>query len=194
MPKKASILELGCGDGSFLKDLLDDGYTNIRGVDLSTTYQYVVESELISFEYASQFVQKCPDASIDVIIALDVFEHIPYDELVNLLAIIKTRLTSKGFVIFRVPNMASPFALINYFGDVSHTTPFTELSIQQLAFNSGLRLVSVHPEPFAYPTRMSSIIRTLIWPIFKSIYVLLLAAFGINARVITPNIVCKLSN
>lgn len=193
IPKDASIVELGCGDGSFIKDLLDEGYKNVQGVEPSKTYEFVVGREFISFDYAAQFLERCPEASIDVIIALDVFEHIPHEDLKNIFATIKSRLTSKGVVVFRVPNLASPFALINYFGDMSHTTPFTESSIYQLAFNSGLNIEAVHPEPFAYPRTLSTMVGILIWPIFIIVYKCLLATFGIQVKILSPNLVCKLA-
>ncbi len=104
--------------------------------------------------------------------------HIPQDELRKLFALINSRLVSGGLLVFRVPNMASPLALVNYFGDLSHTTPLNEVSVQQLAFGSGLKITRVHPEPFAYPTSAAALIGILIWPLCRRIIGLTLAAFG----------------
>ena len=35
LPKSARILDIGCGSGSFLKALSEQGYTEIAGIDLS---------------------------------------------------------------------------------------------------------------------------------------------------------------
>jgi len=107
--------------------------------------------------------------------------------------LIYERLMPGGIVVFRVPNMASPVALINYFGDLSHVTPLNEGSIRHLIFDSGLTMCGLYPEPFAYPRSLSTIAGIFLWPIYKFLTDSAMAAFGIHAKVLTPNLVCVLS-
>ena len=156
------VIEIGCGNGAFIEVLLSNGFLNVKGVDPSDTYNVVVESSLVHHGFAEPFLQSCHISSLGTIVALDVFEHIPQAELRKLLSLIDSRLVPGGFLIFRVPNMASPLALVNYFGDLSHTTALNEVSARQIAFETGLKVESIHPEPFAYPTSAATLIGIIL--------------------------------
>lgn len=187
------LVEVGCGTGQFMRTLLDQGYTDVRGVEPSQSYQTVVDPDLIFRGYANEYLQTCAVSSIGTVLALDVFEHIPAADLKALLSLIHTRLLPGGTVVFRVPNMASPLAMVNYFGDLSHTTALSEISIGQLAFGSGLTVSGVHAEPFSYPRSLATLTGILLWPFYKVAMTCILAAFGIRCRVLTPNLVCVLT-
>lgn len=186
------VVELGCGNGAFIKDLLDDGFKDVKGVEPSGTYDTVVDPDLVCRDFAAPFLRGLPSSSLGAIIALDVFEHIPQTELGELFKLISSRLARGGVLIFRVPNMASPLALVNYFGDLSHVTALNEISVRQISFGMGLEVEGIHPEPFAYPASVSTIIGVLLWPFFVLFFRVALAAFGIRKKILTPNIVCIL--
>jgi len=190
--RNKSILEIGCGNGEFLQEMMTDGFTDVRGIEPSPTYNLLVNPEYIIQLDALSYFETCSYASIGTIVALDVFEHIPFTELHTLLQLIYKCLMPGGTVIFRVPNMASVLALANYFGDLSHVTALNEKSIQQLIYDSGLVIKEIYPEPFAYPRSISTILGILLWPFFKFITASTMAAFGIHTKVLTPNIVCVL--
>ena len=191
--KDQPVVEVGCGNGQFMRTLLAQGYTDVRGVEPSQSYETVVDANLIFCGYANEYLQTCAVSSIGTVLALDVFEHIPASELMALLALIHTRLLPGGTVIFRVPNMASPLAMVNYFGDLSHTTALSEISIRQLVFGSGLKVSAVHPEPFSYPRSLAALAGILLWPFYKVAMICTLAAFGIRCKILTPNLVCVLT-
>jgi hypothetical protein len=48
------------------------------------------------------------------------------------LTLICDRLVPGGRIIFRVPNMASPLGMYNFYGDISHVTGLNKISIKQL--------------------------------------------------------------
>jgi SAM-dependent methyltransferase len=186
------VIEIGCGDGAFIKDLLNAGFHDVQGVEPSDTYDTVVDPGLVHRDFAESFLQKLPGSSLGTIVAWDVFEHIPQAELHKLFSLMSSRLAQGGVLIFRVPNMASPLALVNYFGDLSHTTALNEISVRQISFETGLAVESMRPEPFAYPKSVSTLMGILLWPFFRIFYGVALAAFGIRNRVLTPNLVCIL--
>jgi SAM-dependent methyltransferase len=190
--KNLPVIELGCGNGAFLRDLLNAGFTNVRGVEPSATYQSLVDPKLIIQDRASPFLNSLPRHSLGAVIALDVLEHISRDELKNLLTLIADRLAQNGLLVFRVPNMASALALTNYFGDLSHVTPLNASSIRQLAYGTGLRIASINPEPFSRPTSVFSLIGILLWPLTYLLQRSMNAAFGIRNSILTPNLICIL--
>ena len=184
------VLEIGCGNGEFLAAMIRDGFVSVVGVEPSTSYQPVVDPALILPLYADAYLDSCPRRSIGTVVALDVFEHIPCVQLQALLALIHDRLVPGGLLIFRVPNMASPLALTNYFGDLTHAIALNEVSIRQLLFGVGFAHHAVLAEPFAYPRSIGAVIGVLLWPFFRLLYGTLLAAFGIHGRVMSPNLIC----
>lgn len=186
------VLEIGCGNGQFIQEMLNEGFTTVTGVEPSSSYQFLVDPGLIIKEFASDYLENCTASSIGTIVALDVFEHIPIPELRVLLRLIHDRLIPGGIVMFRVPNMASPTAMPLYFGDLSHVTALSEVSIKQFIFDSGFTLCGVHAEPFAYPRSLATLVGVLAWPLYKGLMHAVLAAFGIRSKILTPNLVCIL--
>jgi hypothetical protein len=170
--------------------MLDDGFVSVIGIEPSTSYRPVVDPALILPLYADAYLDSCASGSIGTVVALDVFEHIPKVDLQALLALIHDRLVAGGLLVFRVPNMASPLALTNYYGDLTHAIALNEVSIRQLLFDTGFASHQVLAEPFAYPRSISTVVGILLWPLFRLVQGLTLAAFGINGRVMTPNLVC----
>jgi SAM-dependent methyltransferase len=190
--KNLPVIEIGCGNGSFIVDLINAGFSDVKGVEPSGTYNYVADPNLISQDFAAPFLDKISASSLGAVVAMDVFEHIPYVDLRDLTKLIRSRLAEDGLLVFRVPNMSSPLALTNYYGDVSHTTPLNEYSIRQLAFEVDMDIVSINAEPFSYPNSLAATLGIVIWPFFYVFFRSINAAFGIRTKVLTPNLVCIL--
>ncbi|QWD48042.1 class I SAM-dependent methyltransferase [Polynucleobacter paneuropaeus] len=186
-PKDLLLVEIGCGDGSFLKELLMAGFNKVIGLEPSPSYHSIIDNDLVLREYAQDFFQKIPEASVGGVIAWDVFEHIAYHDIQILLKLIKLALIPNGLLIVRVPNMASPFGMMNFFGDISHVSALNEHAIRQIAFETGMILECVYPEPFSYPKNLMTLMGIIIWPAVNLVMRLSYSAFGIRGRVFTPN-------
>ena len=79
----AAVLDLGCGDGRFVEVLVDSGF-NAQGVDVQEARLWVAERlarrpdlrpKILFLDDEEKF--PLPDASVDVVVANNVFEHIP---------------------------------------------------------------------------------------------------------------------
>lgn len=106
-PKDARILDAGCGDGRFLKELLDAGYTNIYGTDysaraLSFASLFVPEAKLVESE-----LQHLPydDGFFDKIFLIETLEHIPPEEIPAVLKEFARILAPHGELIVTVPSL-----------------------------------------------------------------------------------------
>jgi len=185
------IVEIGCGNGSFLNELNEAGFTNLIGVEPSISYNKMTTIKILPIT-ANEYFQILNENTVDIILALDVFEHIEYNDLKTLLSLTERIMKSNGRIIFRVPNMSSPLSLPNFFGDLSHTTPLNQLSILQLIHDSKYSVLSFHNEPLSYPQGFLDLFAILIWKLFEFFYGLSLRAFGIKNKVLTPNIICIL--
>ena len=87
MKKDISILDIGCGEGSILFSLLNLGYENLTGVDISQeAVDSLAQTELVSKVIQSElitFLNKSIEEGKkwDFILAIDVLEHFTKDEL-----------------------------------------------------------------------------------------------------------------
>jgi SAM-dependent methyltransferase len=97
IPKTYKILDLGCGEGCLVEKYRKLGY-NIIGIDL---------------HYSSDFVQKgdirhtpFENAEFDIVLCLDVLEHLNFSDQDPALKEIHRILKTDGIVLLSLPNLA----------------------------------------------------------------------------------------
>jgi 2-polyprenyl-3-methyl-5-hydroxy-6-metoxy-1,4-benzoquinol methylase len=145
--KEVSILDVGCGVGHFLYYLKKNGYRNYYGIDVSpqqveyctkyiTDKVEVADAEIFLAQMAEQY---------DLIVAHDVVEHIPKDDVLSLLNLVFHALKKGGVFIMRVPNMSNPFGLDARYNDFTHELGFTAKSVYQVLWISGFREIEILP-------------------------------------------------
>lgn len=183
------VVEIGCGNGSFIQAMIKSGFEKIVGLEPSPSYKPVVTNGLIVQEYANEFFCKLPEGSVGGVVAWDVFEHIAYADIKDLFVKIRMSLVQGGRLVIRVPNMSSPFGMVNFYGDISHVSPLNEHTMRQLAFETGMVLEGVYPEPFSYPKNLFAVLGCFVWPMVNLVWKLSYAAFGVKVRVFTPNVI-----
>ena len=92
--KNSSILDFGCGAGSFLKKLNGAGYTDLSGVEVSEVKPSITCDSFV----ITKTIQK---RKYDVILMMDVLEHIEDDSAA--LIRIKSHLKPGGKLLLSVP-------------------------------------------------------------------------------------------
>ena len=150
LPKKAKILDLGCGMGSFLIAAKDLGYLDTQGIDSSPQQieiaknhglpgDYVENSHLWLFERPSTF---------DAIFLYDVLEHIPVESQIQFISDIHSSLKTGGVLFLRTPNANSSFASRYRWGDWTHHCAFTEHSLDFVLYNGGFTEIEIREDYF----------------------------------------------
>lgn len=116
--KNSRILEIGFGNGGFLKYCKEQGFS-IVGTELN---QHLVELGLKqNYEvFAGSDLLRFEPSSFDYIFAFDVIEHIDPDETIHFLRACNQVLDKNGIAVFRFPNGDSPFSMPNFNADVTH--------------------------------------------------------------------------
>ena len=136
--RDAPILELGCGAGLMLNYLRHAGFINMRGIDISA--DQVAEAVSRGFQVlqadALEYLPQHED-QFDVIVAMDVIEHFKKEELLELLRAVLGALKPGGLFIIQTPN--GDGLLPNYviYGDLSHYTIVSPLSLRQVLTTAG---------------------------------------------------------
>jgi SAM-dependent methyltransferase len=115
----ARMLDVGCGEGLLVEDFGAQGF-RIEGIDLHYESDHVRRGSVLDLPY--------PDASLDLVLLLDVFEHLSFQDQPAALAEIARVLVAGGRLIATIPNLAHwnsrfSFAL---FGRLDRTDVETE--------------------------------------------------------------------
>jgi len=176
--RNAAILDLGCGHGAFVHFMREAGYTNVVGVDRSP--EQVAEARRLGIDRVhegdlTETLRSLPNDSQDVVIAFDVIEHFSKQELLPLVDGVRRVLRRGGRWIIHAPNGQSPLAGRIRYGDLTHETIFTQVSISQLLYSSGFTEV-ICREDTPIPHGLKSGVRWMLWKMIRSGLRLYLAA------------------
>jgi 2-polyprenyl-3-methyl-5-hydroxy-6-metoxy-1,4-benzoquinol methylase len=136
-------LELGFGNGSLLAWLKERGVETFgveaspRLVDEATK---LLGPERAFNDLTATALQRLAGTFTHVI-AIDVLEHVPQEDLGALLAQLAALLAPGGRIIARFPNGDSPFGRIHQHGDPTHVTTLGRAKIGYFAQRAGLEIV-----------------------------------------------------
>ncbi len=147
--KNATIVDLGCGYGSALLMLQEDGYTQTSGVDISP--QQIAAAHALGVRNVTQgslddVLQKHP--KVDCFIMMDVIEHLTRSEAITTLTAMHTCLNDGGRIILRTPNVDAPMGSVLSYGDLTHELHLNTMSVKELfaslPYRSN-RILPLHP-------------------------------------------------
>jgi SAM-dependent methyltransferase len=132
------ILEIGFGNGAFLRFARDAGH-DVVGLEVIDGLRNAARNA--GYGVLDSLEQAAPE-SFDLICAFDVLEHVPQDALPALLLEIRRALRPGGRFLARFPNGDSPFGRAFQHGDLTHVTPLGSGKVEALAGMVGLQLIS----------------------------------------------------
>jgi 2-polyprenyl-3-methyl-5-hydroxy-6-metoxy-1,4-benzoquinol methylase len=194
--RSAKIADLGCGYGALVWWLQREGYANASGVDLSA--ELVEQGRRLGVANLHQgdladFLRSQGGES-DLLVARDLFEHLPKSELIEVLALCRAALKPGAALVIQVPNGESPLAGRIIYGDYTHETAFTQSSIGQVLRAAGFGSVACHPvRPVVYGIR--SALRAMAWRVIEAAIVLaIVAEMGPVHPIVTQNLLVVARN
>jgi 2-polyprenyl-3-methyl-5-hydroxy-6-metoxy-1,4-benzoquinol methylase len=154
--RNVAILDVGCGTGFALAALASLGYTRLEGIDADPGQIERARAQNLPASLVADtpaWVQERP-WRYDIILLLDVLEHIPRDAQCAFLAALHGALAPGGRLICSVPNASSTLAARQHHMDWTHHSTFTEHSLDFVLFHGGFRQISILPDDGA-PPRLS---------------------------------------
>jgi 2-polyprenyl-3-methyl-5-hydroxy-6-metoxy-1,4-benzoquinol methylase len=196
--KEANVFDLGCGSGSLIKALSNEGFTNIAGMDLSEEQVNLAHSlgiESVVKGNGLEYLENC-EKQFDVILGMDIIEHFTKDELVELMQKIRNALKPDGLAIFRTPNLDSPIATVFANGDFTHENYLNASSAQQVLMAVGFSNVEVIPSFMRVTPFWKEWVRRFFYMsmVFRLKLELFATARSTRNIVFTPNMLIKASN
>lgn len=176
--RSAAILEIGCGPGDLVAAARRAGFLDVRGVDRSPSQVEAAHRRgLADIQKADAFeaLRSLPDASLQGLVAFDLFEHLTREELLAMADEAHRVLGAGGRLIIHVPNAESPFFGRVRYGDLTHETAFTPGSAGQLLRNAGFSRCECH-EDVPVVHGFKSLLRRAAWSAVRATYALALTA------------------
>lgn len=141
---QANILDFGCGFGQLTVALLGSGYQNVEGADINlVAIKSLRERGLIVHDLNSStdFFESHIN-SYDIVIVSHVLEHLPKDQIISKLSLLRNLLKTTGQIIVMVPNAQSNTGAYWAYEDFTHNTLFTTGSIYYVLKAAGFSDVS----------------------------------------------------
>ncbi len=105
IPKTAKILDMGCGEGHLVEKYRESGY-NIIGLDLNYSSEYVKTGDIRNTPFS--------DGDFDVILCLDVLEHLNFMDQVPAVKEMHRILKEDGIALLALPNLAHFISRISF--------------------------------------------------------------------------------
>jgi 2-polyprenyl-3-methyl-5-hydroxy-6-metoxy-1,4-benzoquinol methylase len=157
------ILEAGCGAGHFLHWAESRGFQSVRGFDLSREQVELARSlGLPAIEASFQSFLPQERNSCDLVVALDIIEHLTKDEGLEFLELCCAALRPGGAIFLTTPNGAAlrPGPIIS--GDLTHETIYSPQTIAlalRLTGYESIRVSEIAPPPTSFRSR----VRGFLW-------------------------------
>ena len=138
------ILEIGFGAGQFLDWARASGH-QVAGVEILPEMIAAARGRghLIFDDLYGEIHHR-----FDVIVVLDVLEHLPYPDLARMISRCSHLLKDGGRLVARFPNGDSPFSARYQNGDATHLKPMSATALAQIAGPAGMRVErAMNPRP-----------------------------------------------
>ena len=143
------VIDFGCGNGNTIGWLLSQKKSlKITGIDnLQENYDNFTESKFkneISFKKSLDEIDK--NEKVDLIIALNVIEHLTYLEIIKIFAKFEQILKPDGKILLSFPNCNGVLGITNQFTDPTHISLITPTKIENAISGINLELIQFKPK------------------------------------------------
>lgn len=140
----AQVLEVGFGNGKFLKYSVEAGWQT-SGTEINPLLIKIAQENGFNALLSSD-LSELEANHFDLVVAFDVLEHIPQDQISFFLNQVCRVLKIGGSCLLRFPNGDSPFGLSNQNGDVTHVRAIGSEKIKYFASQTSLNLICCRGE------------------------------------------------
>jgi len=195
--KKASVLEIGPGKGEFIAWLNSLGMEDIDVVDIDReVVDFVKTNYKIKNGFISNNISSIKDKMrmYDMIILVQVLEHIDPNKYFVFVRSIFSMLKKGGVLIIVVPNANNPLGMVERYGDLQHKNSFTEQSLKDLVLGSRITGYDIEIRGYSIPPySILNIFRIFMQKILHLFLLLIMIVNGGSFyKIMTPNIVLVL--
>jgi glycosyltransferase involved in cell wall biosynthesis/2-polyprenyl-3-methyl-5-hydroxy-6-metoxy-1,4-benzoquinol methylase len=144
---QAPVLDLGCGRGELL-DLLAQAGVPASGVDMDAgmVEHARAKGHEVALGDAVAHLRALAPGSLGAVVALEVIEHLPYQALLELLALAHSRLRPDGVLLLETVNPHAVHAMKAFWVDPTHQHPlFPEVTLELCRVTGFAEALWFHP-------------------------------------------------
>ncbi len=151
VPPDGCVLDLGCGYGSFINQVVAKRRIAIDSWSEFPRYLAAGVELVVGTADNLGFL---PDREIDFAFASNLFEHLPQSEFTRVLDALRSKLSPQGTLTIMQPNYR--YAYREYFDDYTHVTAYSHVSLADFLTAHGYRVLNVVPRfmPLTVKSRM----------------------------------------
>ncbi|MCJ9429983.1 class I SAM-dependent methyltransferase [Kordiimonas marina] len=146
--KGKAVLDIGFGNGGFMGWAKEKGAT-VSGIEVISDAVHGGKDFGFDTYLYPGFDTDAFEGHFDLIVALDLFEHLTIQQINDYLGLIEKCLKPNGQVVLRFPNGQSPFGRIYQYADVTHISVLSAKIMEQLLGPTNLTITSVREPYFA---------------------------------------------
>ena len=146
------VLDLGCGRGTWLRVMRDDGIV-CRGIDLNRTLVDEARADGLDARVADALaaLREAGDGSLGAITAFHLAEHLPFETLYAVFAEARRALAPGGLLVMETPNPENGYVGTHtFYHDPTHGNPLTPALMEFVASYHTFAEVEIrrlHPYP-----------------------------------------------
>jgi 2-polyprenyl-3-methyl-5-hydroxy-6-metoxy-1,4-benzoquinol methylase len=165
--KNAAILEIGCGMGFAIGTMQSLGYHDVEAMDSDEGQVEACQKRglpvvLIPTNETLDYLNERKQTK-DLVLAIDVLEHIPRHQQLSFLKAVRQTLKPGGLFICQVPNANSSIATRYRYIDWTHELSFSETSLDFVLYNAGFSNISIREAGITTTPRLPFIPRPASW-------------------------------
>jgi 2-polyprenyl-3-methyl-5-hydroxy-6-metoxy-1,4-benzoquinol methylase len=194
-----NILEIGPGNGELAEILLERSNIQYYAIDIDDAILKNINSKfpqisIFNCDTLEKIYRSFEHIKFDIILATDVWEHLPKSELYSYTLTICNLLKNNGVMVIQVPNWGCPFTPNTFYaGDLTHCNIFNEYSLRELFLKCGVESEDIELVPFYFPYGLVGFFRNVICGTVILFYKLILVIFGLlHLSICTSNIIIKI--
>ncbi len=139
-PRSLDILDFGFGDGAFMDWAKGAGHA-VTGVEILPEMVSAASARGHRAIPAQALDDTLREPGFDVIVLLDVMEHLDAKTFKSVMALGRRVLKPGGMILAKFPNGDSPLLGRYHYGDLTHERPLSASSVGQWAAPEGMRVV-----------------------------------------------------
>ncbi|MES1255407.1 MAG: class I SAM-dependent methyltransferase [Acidobacteriota bacterium] len=192
--KQMPILDIGCGFGDFLAYLEQQGYSNLRGVEIdpvrAEASRRQTRAAIDETQDLEPYLRRLTDRYA-LITLKSVIAHFPREAAGANLRAMRDILAPGGILIvetFNASRWTGPYVLYN---DITHCWAYTEYSLRQIVETAGFKVLELGGERLPARRLSARVLRALQWiwaTVLKAVYVVE-RGIGRNPTILTKYLV-----
>lgn len=120
----STILDVGCGYGDKIEELLSLGYNNVSGVEINKTLVDKACEKGLNVISVDEFDMGHNKGQYDVLVMSHIIEHFQYQDLIQFMESYLECLKPGGLLL-----VATPIMNPSFYDDFDHVKPYTHIGI-----------------------------------------------------------------